>query len=661
VTGEPRILVVDDEPLLRDITSRLLQGSGYQVAEASTGQECLSSIAEDRPDLVLLDVVLPDIDGIELCKHIKSDPEQADIYVVLLSSSRTASDVQARGLEEGADGYIARPISNREFLARVQSLLRIKRTEEALRESRQFLQSTLDSLSAHIAILDETGTIVTVNRSWRRFADQNGLAWADYGIGRNYLAVLDSASGVSSEGSLDAARGIREVISSQRDHFRQEYPCHSPTEKRWFAMSVTGFHNARGHPVVVSHENITERKLAEEALRAAKEAAEQARREEEKRRQIAESLRDILSVLNSTRALDAVLDYIVLQAERLLGSQAVAIYRSQGEAGDLVLQAAEGLPDGSPADAGSAYAGSAYAGVPGGMQALEQAVQAQRPVAVSGTNAPSSHPYRALLAVPIIVNAQSYGGMVLFYVEPRTFTADEIELAVLFATQVALAIENARLRDQLERAAVTAERSRLARELHDAVTQTLFSASLIAETVPRVWKRYPDEAERGLEELRQLTRGALAEMRALLLELRPAALTEKPLSELLRHLVEATTSRTRVPITLAAEGEEPLPPEVQVVLYRIAQEALNNVAKHAEASQATVTLHARSGRVTLRIQDNGCGFDLEPIPPGHLGLGIMRERAASVGANLEIKSRRGQGTEVIVRWEQKRTESDERV
>ena len=206
------------------------------------------------------------------------------------------------------------------------------------------------------------------------------------------------------------------------------------------------------------------------------------------------------------------------------------------------------------------------------------------------------------------------------------------------------------LAQQAAEAAVAAERSRLARDLHDAVSQTLFSASLIAEVLPRIWERYPDEGRRRLEELRQLSRGALAEMRALLLELRPTALVEAELGDLLRQLAEAITGRARVPVAVEVEGECALPPEVKVALYRIAQEALNNVAKHAEASQVNVSLHCEPDVVKLQVADDGRGFDPASIPPDHLGVGIMRERAEAIGAMLTVESEIGHGTEVVALW-----------
>jgi PAS domain S-box-containing protein len=204
--------------------------------------------------------------------------------------------------------------------------------------------------------------------------------------------------------------------------------------------------------------------------------------------------------------------------------------------------------------------------------------------------------------------------------------------------------------EQLEEAAAAAERERLARDLHDAVTQTLFSVAVIAEALPRVWERDPEEARRGLEELRWQTQGALAEMRTMLLELRPAALTEQKLGDLLRQLADGMMGRTRMPVTVSVVGECTLPDEVQIALYRIAQEALNNTIKHALASQASISLRCEPERVALCIKDNGRGFDLATSHSPQLGLKIMRERAQGIGATLKIESRPGQGTEVAIDW-----------
>jgi signal transduction histidine kinase len=229
-------------------------------------------------------------------------------------------------------------------------------------------------------------------------------------------------------------------------------------------------------------------------------------------------------------------------------------------------------------------------------------------------------------------------------------TAESVEILHILAHQATIAIVNARLYVRAKESAVAAERSRLARDLHDAVTQTLFSASLIAEVLPRLYEKSPEEGRRRSEELRQLTRGALAEMRSLLLELRPSALTDAALGSLLRQLAEATTGRARIPVLVEVDGDLRLPPEVQVALYRVAQEALNNVAKHSEASRAVVSLRASGDRVELEIADDGRGFDVERARPDSLGVGIMRERIDAIGATLRIESEPGRGTRVGVCW-----------
>lgn len=200
--------------------------------------------------------------------------------------------------------------------------------------------------------------------------------------------------------------------------------------------------------------------------------------------------------------------------------------------------------------------------------------------------------------------------------------------------------------------AVTADRTRLARDLHDAVTQTLFSASLTAEVLPELWEMDAEEAKKSTEELRQLTRGALAEMRTLLLELRPATLTQTRLKDLIRQLCEAFIGRSRLPIELHIEGDYELPPEVQVAFYRIAQESLNNVFKYARAARVDVNLFISPSSVHFETCDNGIGFDMSASKPTSLGMRIMRERAEAIGADFHISSTLGSGTCVEVTWNQ---------
>jgi signal transduction histidine kinase len=258
---------------------------------------------------------------------------------------------------------------------------------------------------------------------------------------------------------------------------------------------------------------------------------------------------------------------------------------------------------------------------------------------------------QSVLLVPLLARGGTVGLMSVASDHPtREFSGDEASLAETIAGDVARAIENARLLEQAKASAAAGERNRIARELHDSVTQTLYSVSIVAEALPRLLERDLETARRNAAYLRQTTLGALAEMRALLFELRPATLEKASLDVLLQQLADVLTGRTRVPVDVTVEGQAKLPPDVKIVFYRIAQEAFNNITRHAKATQAWATLHREVNAAKLVIRDNGQGFDPQSIPEEHMGLRIMRERAEEMGAHLNVQSETGQGTEIWVTW-----------
>jgi signal transduction histidine kinase len=256
-----------------------------------------------------------------------------------------------------------------------------------------------------------------------------------------------------------------------------------------------------------------------------------------------------------------------------------------------------------------------------------------------------------LASVPLQTSQGALGALYLGAQDQQTFLPEELEMLASIGRQVGLAVENAQLFEQSTELAVAAERNRLARELHDAVTQTLFSVSLMAEVLPRVWDSDPGAGRAQAEEIRQLAKGALGEMRSLLIELRPQALIDADMKDLFRHLTDAFRGRELIPVELTVQVSENPAPEVKVAFYRIAQEALNNVAKHACASRVSVNLEARPGWVELSVSDDGLGFDSQAVSTGHLGLGIIQERARSIDATVEIRSQTGRGTTVWGLWE----------
>jgi len=259
-----------------------------------------------------------------------------------------------------------------------------------------------------------------------------------------------------------------------------------------------------------------------------------------------------------------------------------------------------------------------------------------------------------VIAIPLMAKDRLVGSLNLSTNKSRTYPPEQIALLKTIGQQIGVAVENAYLYEQAEQTAIAAERSRLARELHDAVTQTLFSANLIADVLPRIWKRSPEEGMQNLEELRQLTRGALAEMRTLLLEMRPESLERSDINSLLKQLAAAYIGRARIPLNLEINGECEITHEVKLIFYRVAQEALNNIAKHSGARQVDIHLECQPGQMNLLIKDDGLGFEAGSITPDHLGIVIMRERANSIGAILRIESQAGEGTTVELDWKSAR-------
>ncbi len=201
--------------------------------------------------------------------------------------------------------------------------------------------------------------------------------------------------------------------------------------------------------------------------------------------------------------------------------------------------------------------------------------------------------------------------------------------------------------------ALNEERNKLARELHDTVTQTLFSANLIAEVIPKLWKKNPDMVMERLEEVRQLNKAALMEMRTLLYELKPSTLENENLGDLLRELVKSMGTRTGIHMEIDISGEYKFPVKIELGFYRIAQEALNNIIKHSSAAHARLILKVLSRKIYMEITDDGRGFDEEKISSTNLGLSIMRERAKLIGASIGINSSPGEGTKITVIYKKK--------
>jgi signal transduction histidine kinase len=265
-----------------------------------------------------------------------------------------------------------------------------------------------------------------------------------------------------------------------------------------------------------------------------------------------------------------------------------------------------------------------------------------------------------VVSVPLMAKGRLVGAIQLGARETRAFAPEELALLAAIGQQVGMAVENARLYEQAQQSAAFAERSRLARELHDSVTQSLYSLTLYAEAAARMMQNGEHtQAADYLHEMRDTAQEALREMRLLIFQLRPPALEKGGLAAALQARLDAVETRGGIRTKLRVEGDsgaKPIPLLVQEELYHIAQEALNNALKHAHPTQVQIYLRFDRDAVHLEISDDGAGF----APPsaeesGGLGLPGMRERAERIGADLRLQSAPGQGTNVAVRVPQDST------
>lgn len=250
------------------------------------------------------------------------------------------------------------------------------------------------------------------------------------------------------------------------------------------------------------------------------------------------------------------------------------------------------------------------------------------------------------LRLPLVVREKELGQLVLYRDGPDAFDGSQVEIASAFASQVGVALENAKLYEQVHEQAAYEERQHLARELHDSVSQALYGILLGAHAARRQLDSEPAKAQEALAYVENLAQAGLAEMRALIFELRPEALEKDGLVGALRKQLDALETRH----DLNAHGEfgpEPdLPLASKQVVYRIAQEAIHNIVKHAQASNVWLRLSRVAGGWRLSVRDDGRGFDPERDYPGQLGLKSMRERTHALGGTLGIHSTAAEGTAV---------------
>jgi signal transduction histidine kinase/PAS domain-containing protein len=391
-----------------------------------------------------------------------------------------------------------------------------------------------------------------------------------------------------------------------------------------------------------------ERRRAEEEVEQAKEAAE------ERTRELA-ALLELSGVVSSTLELRPLLSLVLDRLKTVVDYSASTITVFDDSAaiildyrGPLPRERLVGLrlPEGSPpAELIQEIArrrGPVITEDLGGESLLTRHLAAEGLAVGRQTLAHA----RSQLGVPLVAKGRVIGTLGVVHATPGFYTERHARLAMAFAQQAAAAIENARLYEAARERAALEERQRLARELHDSVSQALYGIALNISTANALVEAAPEQARELLQDVLRLAGAGLAEMRALIFELRPESLAQEGLVAALEKQAAAARARHGLDVRAALGPEPDVPLPVKEALFRIAQEALHNTVKHARARSVEVSLGAESGDLVLCVHDDGRGFDPQGAFPGHLGLRSMRERAAAVGGAVEIESAPGRGTKV---------------
>jgi len=632
-----KILLVEDNPGdARLIQEMLIEGTKKRVTV-----ELVNTLADaitnkhNEYDIFLLDLSLPDSHGLRTLTKLQS--EVADKPIVVL----TGIDDEMVGIEAvqmGAQDYIPKGDLDSRLLARsIRYAIQRNQAEVALRKSeeeyRSLIDDVFDTSMVAVLILDKNFNVVWCNEATKIYFGIN----RERLIGKDKRRLIDDDLKCIFADPDDYAAQLLKAYDE--GSFTERFECRIlPTnelQERWlvhWSQPIRAGIYEGGR--VEQYTDITDRKILEVA--------------EREQREFAEALGEISTLLTSNLELNGVLNLILSNLGRVVPHDSASITLVDDEHFQITEHQRnneqEQITERRMQLDYRSYADKMYKS---GQPIIIEDLQLETHMQSIATDA-SIHAY---VGTPIHLQDNIIGFINLISEEVGFFTNQHSERLVAFSKLAAIAIQNARLFDESRQLAGLEERQRLARELHDSVSQTLFTCRTMSESALHRWKRDPNRAYELLNDVNKLTATALAEMRILLLELRPTALTRVGIKQLFEQYLQPIQGRHEFQLVLSIDDIPPLPPNIQIALYRITQEAMNNIDKHSQTNHVEVRATNTPDSVIIEIRDQGVGFIPTEVAPTSLGLGIMRERAYEIGASIEIVSEIGQGTQITIIWE----------
>jgi signal transduction histidine kinase/DNA-binding response OmpR family regulator len=642
------ILIVDDDLASLRLLLNLLTELGYEVRSVRDGSTALMIVAADPPDLILLDVQMPDMDGYQVCKQLKNNNASRDIPVLFISARDEVLD-KVKGFEAGGVDYINKPYHADEILARIKAHLTITRLHTALIDTNLKLQAEilmrektqLALRASEASLRAQYQGIPIPTTTWKRkgndliLVDYNQAAAANTRTNITDLLGVYAAEYFQDQGSIaeDMFLCIAEKKSMERE---LDYTYKSTGETR--SMSVK-YAYVPPDLILVHYEDITERKRAEKQLKKRLNelsALHQNSQTIATKRELPQALEIICKTI--TDLFEACLTVIALRANN--STELIGLIGFERTNGTIPFIRAESqlfnlstLLELHTGDISTVLTRLQSFPFPEPVREYVQLKSLQ-----SG------------LIVPLTSRGVDLGILILAKDQnDSTFDKYEVQLAETIATDIAAAIENDRLTEQARLAAVSAERQRLARELHDSVTQSIYSVTLLSSGWESMARQGTlDDPADAFRRLGAVGQQALREMRLLLHQLRPSILEEEGLVNALQQRLDTVEKRSNIDAQLIIRGDlRDLPQKIEDELFNIAQESLNNSLRHARAESIKVYIEENQGALTLSIEDDGIGFDTSTKFTG-MGLRNMQERAHAIGGELSIYSATEYGTRVTI-------------